>query len=291
MKSFPFARTAKAVRHNRRARLNLMPDWAEVKLEKRALLAVVTWDGGAGTTNWGDANNWSANALPTSIDDVVIPDLAGVQTINVNIAGNAKTLNSVENVTIQASRSLTLHDGASQVSGVFTVSPGGTLVAENGSVFTPIGTVKIDGANLYAKNSGKLMLAIATSYVTSTNSAAVIQASGTNSLIDLSGLTKIDNGGLSGSPGARLDVNVTTGGSIDLRSATQIYAGSSSNQYVRFGSTDSSSVINLQKLTDFQDNEFGYDSMSTRSDRKRRATRIIIPRVHGNSPNRPIRLV
>ena len=258
MKPLPFARSAKAAR---KTRLNLMPDWAEVKLEKRALLAVVTWDGGAGTMNWGDANNWSANALPTSTDDVVIPDLAGVQTINVNITtGNAKTLNSVENVTIQASRSLTLRDGTSQVSGVFIVSPGGTLVAESGSVFTPTGTVTIDGANLYAKNSGKLMLAVATSYVNSTNSAAVIQASGTNSLIDLSGLTKIDNGGLSG--GTSLDVNVTTGGSIDLRGVTQITVSTSAWTRVQLKSIDATSVINLQKLTDFQDNQAGSESYS-----------------------------
>ena len=268
MKLFSLARTARSCKknnvtsrkHHLRSQLSLMHDWAEVKLEKRTLLAVVTWDGGAGTMNWGDASNWSPNSLPTNLDDVVIPDLSGVQTVVVNIAANAKTLNSVENLTISPSQSLTLQSGISKISGAFIVSSGGTITADNGAVFTPTGTVKIDGANLYAKNSGKLMLAVATSYVNSTNSAAVIKASGTSSLIDLSGLTKIDNGGLSGSPQARLDVNVTTGGSIDLRSATQIYAGSSENQYVRFGSTDSSSVINLQKLTDFQDNEFGYDS-------------------------------
>jgi len=35
----------------------------------------VTWDGGAGTSSWQDLNNWSSNQLPTSADDVVIPDL------------------------------------------------------------------------------------------------------------------------------------------------------------------------------------------------------------------------
>jgi autotransporter-associated beta strand protein len=32
--------------------------------------AVKTWDGGAGTTNWADANNWNPNGLPTSSDAV-----------------------------------------------------------------------------------------------------------------------------------------------------------------------------------------------------------------------------
>ena len=31
-----------------------------------------TWDGGASTTNWGDANNWSPNGVPTSSDAVTL---------------------------------------------------------------------------------------------------------------------------------------------------------------------------------------------------------------------------
>ena len=260
MKSFQFARSAKAARQTRRTRLNLMPNWAEVKLEKRALLAVVTWDGGAGTMNWGDAANWDGDGLPTSIDDVVIPDLAGVQTINVNIAGNAKTLNSVENVTIQASRSLTLRDGTSQVSGVFIVSPGGTLVAESGSVFTPTGTVTIDGANLYATNSGKLMLAGVTSFQNNSIQGEVIQASGANSLIDLSGLTRFVNGGVYGTPNAYMALNVMQGGKIDLRNVTQVSAGASTGyQWVRISATDTNSQIDLSKLIDFQDGSNWYN--------------------------------
>ncbi|MCY2936132.1 MAG: hypothetical protein NT172_18450, partial [Planctomycetota bacterium] len=244
MKPLPFARSAKAAR---KTRLNLMPDWAEVKLEKRALLAVVTWDGGAGTMNWGDAANWDGDNLPTSTDDVVIPDLAGVQTINVNITtGNAKTLNSVENVTIQASQSLTLRDGTSQVSGVFTVSPGGTLVAESGSVFTPTGAVTIDGADLYARdsgtsgNGGKLNLAAATSYVNSNRWRGRIEATGGNSLIDLSGLSSVKNGGVSGTPMAGLDITVSAGGKIDLKNVTQISAGAGGGQSIWMTASDNS---------------------------------------------------
>ena len=32
-----------------------------------------TWDGGASTTNWGDANNWNPNGVPTATDAVTIP--------------------------------------------------------------------------------------------------------------------------------------------------------------------------------------------------------------------------
>lgn len=171
MKSFPSARCAKVARKTRRATLNLMPNWANVELEKRALLAVVAWDGGAGTMNWGDAVNWDGDSLPGASDDVVIPDLTGVQTIVVNVQTNVRTLNSVENVQIASGQGLQLGAGSSQVSGAFTASAGSWLVAESGAVFTPTGTVTIDGADLYARdsatsgNGGKLNLASATSYV------------------------------------------------------------------------------------------------------------------------------
>lgn len=42
-----------------------------------------TWDGGAGTNNWGDANNWNPNGVPLATDDVVISRNANT-TINVN---------------------------------------------------------------------------------------------------------------------------------------------------------------------------------------------------------------
>ncbi len=31
-----------------------------------------TWDGGAGTQNWGDAANWNPDALPTAASNVTI---------------------------------------------------------------------------------------------------------------------------------------------------------------------------------------------------------------------------
>jgi hypothetical protein len=42
-----------------------------------AMCATVTWDGGAATNNWNDANNWSNDTLPTSADDVVLPGNSG----------------------------------------------------------------------------------------------------------------------------------------------------------------------------------------------------------------------
>lgn len=62
--------------------------------------ATVTWDGDAGTANWGDAMNWSTNALPTASDDVDITDAtvtlnidATVQRVNVGGSGDFTVLN------------------------------------------------------------------------------------------------------------------------------------------------------------------------------------------------------
>src|SRR5437867_2601011 len=41
-------------------------------LEDRTLLSTVSWDGGAGTLRWDDAQNWSTDSLPGSSDDAVI---------------------------------------------------------------------------------------------------------------------------------------------------------------------------------------------------------------------------
>ena len=67
-----------------------------------------TWDGGAATNNWGDANNWNPNGVPTASDDV---SLTGANTINVNVAAstNDMTLNNAGlTLTINSSQSLTV---------------------------------------------------------------------------------------------------------------------------------------------------------------------------------------
>ena len=43
----------------------------------------ISWDAGAGTTAWATLTNWSPNRLPTSADDVCIPELvAGVEVLH-----------------------------------------------------------------------------------------------------------------------------------------------------------------------------------------------------------------
>jgi hypothetical protein len=44
--------------------------------------ATKTWDGGAGTTSWGDAANWSPDGVPTSSDHIVISEHVSVDLPN-----------------------------------------------------------------------------------------------------------------------------------------------------------------------------------------------------------------
>ena len=65
-----------------RTRYRDLGSWVEF-LELREMLAAVTWDGGAGTFNWNDADNWDNDTRPGSSDDVSFGTLAG-QTVTVS---------------------------------------------------------------------------------------------------------------------------------------------------------------------------------------------------------------
>ena len=78
-----------------------------------------TWDGGAGTSNWGDANNWSPNGVPTAAQDVVIP-ATFTSVINVDNAV-CKSLNIIGTLTIGNSN----RDRSLIVSGNVTINGGG----------------------------------------------------------------------------------------------------------------------------------------------------------------------
>jgi autotransporter-associated beta strand protein len=111
-----------------------------------------TWDGGAGTNNWGDAANWNPDGVPTSSNDV---SLTGANTININVAAatNNLTLNN-------ASLTLTILSGNSlTVSGSLTVTTG-TLNTQ-ASFPTVSGTISIAGGTIgYTASSGSQTVAV-----------------------------------------------------------------------------------------------------------------------------------
>ena len=110
---------------------------------------VVTWDGGAGTFSWIDADNWNPNAVPSAADDVVI-DIAG--TITVTIPSGMQTITSldcVENLTI--SNGTLSVSAASSIDGLLTWSGGtiggtGTVDALSGITISGAATKTLSGS-------------------------------------------------------------------------------------------------------------------------------------------------
>jgi hypothetical protein len=133
---------------------------------------VKTWDGGAGTSNWGDAANWNTDGVPTSANNV---DLTGADTININVAAVANNLtlnNGGLTLTVSSGNSLA-------VSGNLTLTTG-TLNTE--SAFpTVTGTVNVAGGTVGFTGTGSQTIP-AHNYnnLTSTSSGArVLASSGT----------------------------------------------------------------------------------------------------------------
>jgi hypothetical protein len=91
-----------------------------------------TWDGGASTSNWGDANNWSGNTLPTSSDNVVL-------TADVSITVNTTTATCAN---------LQLGGTSGNTRGILTFSAAGN------PKLTVTGTVTIGGSGSTSANRG-----------------------------------------------------------------------------------------------------------------------------------------
>lgn len=101
--------------------------------------AYKTWDGGAGTNNWNDANNWNPNGVPSSSDDV---ELTGANTININTSAacNNLTLNNASlTVTIQSGQSLSVAGDLTLTNG--TLNTQASFPTVTGTATTTGGTV------------------------------------------------------------------------------------------------------------------------------------------------------
>lgn len=125
-------------------------------------VANMTWDGGAGTSNWGDANNWNTNVVPVASDNV---DLTGANTININVAAVATNLllnNAGLVLTINSANSL-------DVSGALTLTSG-TL---------NMGTNTISGAGSFTLGAGGNLGIGSTAGITSSGATGNVQVTGT----------------------------------------------------------------------------------------------------------------
>ncbi|MBI4984863.1 MAG: filamentous hemagglutinin N-terminal domain-containing protein, partial [Rhodocyclales bacterium] len=94
----------------------------------------IYWDGGAGTWNWADAANWSANALPTGADNVLI-NASGTVAIDAGTQ-SGKNLVSLSDFSL-AGGSLDLSGTAlfarTAAIGSGTLTSGGTITVASGA--------------------------------------------------------------------------------------------------------------------------------------------------------------
>jgi hypothetical protein len=67
-------------------------------LERRDVLATVTWDGGAGTTLWSDGDNWDTNNTPAFGDDVIIGNVGA--TINADTSIDIASIDTQSRISV-----------------------------------------------------------------------------------------------------------------------------------------------------------------------------------------------
>ncbi|HEY2954460.1 MAG TPA: putative Ig domain-containing protein, partial [Candidatus Eisenbacteria bacterium] len=131
-----------------------------------------TWDGGAGTSNWGDAANWSPDGVPGSGTNVSLA-LGSPTTINVNGSFSVSNLTVGANATVsldsgslavgaaysQSAGAVDLGTGAVTVTGTTTVT-GGTISSSSGAgTFTSTGAVTLSGGSVTLSGTARFVAA------------------------------------------------------------------------------------------------------------------------------------
>ena len=118
----------------------------------------ITWDGGANTTSWSDAVNWSGDIVPTVNDEVIIP--AG-RTVRVLGAATCRRLSinggtgSQGKVTVEVDGTLTVNAVAATATGVGNAALtlfGGMV--ENNGIMTVTGRQSLDAIRFDEPASG-----------------------------------------------------------------------------------------------------------------------------------------
>jgi len=131
-----------------------------------------TWDGGAGTNNWGDANNWNPNGVPLPTDNVTISNNGN---LNINVNGNF----SCNNLTIN-------YSGNTNGTIVINIPSGSSLTVNNNVTFQNSGNggenavINVSGGILYCNN-------ITMNNTSINNSDCYLQISNNNSVVNVSG--------------------------------------------------------------------------------------------------------
>ena len=108
-----------------------------IVLVKTSFTQTATWDGSS-STDWNTAANWSTNAVPTSSNDVIIPNVTNNPIIT-------SSSDECQNLTIQSGGVLTINNGSYKLTAAsISVDDGGSLVISDGEIECT-GKADIDG--------------------------------------------------------------------------------------------------------------------------------------------------
>ena len=116
----------------------------------------ITWTGNTSTL-WEISTNWSPAAVPTAIDNAIIPNVTNKPVISASISGNAKdiTINTGSSLTINASGILNTYGNISN-SGTFTTVAGAAVTFNGSSAQTVTGVSVL--YNVVINNTGGVAL-------------------------------------------------------------------------------------------------------------------------------------
>jgi len=152
-----------------------------------------TWTGGAGTTSYDTAGNWNVGEVPINDGNTYDVIIDGAVTVNYDV----DPVSSVTDLSLGASSSLIVDPGTNlsvlddaRIAGIITVQGGTFTAGGGGAQFTD------NRGRLAVTGAGTLAMA-ATQYSPTTLgnlNVTLLSADGAGSLLDLSSLTRIDDG-------------------------------------------------------------------------------------------------
>ena len=186
----------------------------------------ITWDGGAGTTNWNDNLNWTGDATPLPGNDVVIGtavSITNVPTISLN------SLSITQNVTLQSSAGATITINNASPTPAIHISNAQTLTLGAGTAASSVNLVfqAVTGATTI----GGTMINTANNTLT-INNGQTLTVSGT---ISNNGTVTCD--GLIAGTGSfvqQTNATLAIGNNITIATLTAVSTGNTVN-YTRSG--------------------------------------------------------
>ena len=206
-------------------------------LEDMTLLSTIYWNSPSGG-DWAVASNWDGGQLPGPGDDVVIDDLSSAPLITYS-SGTTTVASLTCNETFE------LSGGSLTITGSLAIAADRSLLVNGpGSSFTAAGSVSFDQVNVRVSGGGSIALPGATSYM-NVGGLATFVVSGSESTLDLSGLTSLDGGhgsACSQCTPFNLTVQADSGGTVDL-SNLPVAAG-----LIHFIAEDAGSTVELASL-------------------------------------------